>query len=196
MDDRATVLAESGTDAVSAPAARANGVAPIELPTVRGVALKPAAGESDVLRAFLAARPSMCPACHYELGRIAEPRCPECGAMLRLVLVAKRSAREAMSGRLWLMGLIGPCTALGVLTLELSRVMINYWAGLTTWVGPAAWMLWNRGLLLAGAFLLLYLFIGMRDTMTRQHPGVAMLVAQAAWVLAVVLLGVNQYVFV
>jgi hypothetical protein len=51
-------------------------------------------------------------------------------------------------------------------------------------------------MLLAGALLLMYLFVEMRESMARQHPVVAMLLAQSGWVLAVGLLAVNQYVFV
>lgn len=155
-------------------------------------------GEAEVLREFLAARPSACPACGYELGEVRDGRCPECGAALRLVLTARRSAREAVSGRLWLIGLVGPCTAVGVLTLDLARVVIAWWVALPRGGGPAlgGWTIWNRVLLLAGAVLLMYFIVEMREAMSRQHPLVAMILAQSAWVLAVGLLAVNQYVFV
>ncbi len=157
---------------------------------------RPAATDAEVLRGFLASRPSDCPACGYELGSARDGTCPECGATLRLILTAKRSAREAVSGRLWLIGLVGPCTAVGVLTLDLARVGINAWINARYLGGPGMWTVWNRLMLLAGALLLMYFFVEMRESMSRQHPVVAMLLAQSAWALAVGLLAVNQYVFV
>lgn len=149
-----------------------------------------------MLRAYLASRACDCPACGYELTAASEGRCPECGAALRLVLKAKRSAREAASGRLWLIGVVGPCTAVGVLTLDLARVGINAWVNARYLGGPGMWTLSNRLMLLAGALLLMYLVVEMRESLSRQHPLVAMMIAQGAWVLAVGLLAVNQYVFV
>lgn len=156
----------------------------------------PAPSESAVLREFLASRPSICPACGYELSAARDGTCPECGATLRLVLTAKRSTREAVSARLWLIGLVGPCTAVGVLTLDLARVAIGAWVNARYLGGPGLWTVSNRLMLLAGALLLMYLFVEMRESMARQHPVVAMLLAQSGWVLAVGLLAVNQYVFV
>lgn len=152
--------------------------------------------EAEVMARFLASRPSQCPACRYELGSVRDARCPECGSSLRLVLTAKRSPREAVSARLWLIGLVGPCTAVGVLTLDLARVAINVWVGSRFLGGPGLWTIWNRLLLLAGALMLMYVFVEMRESLARQHPVVAMLLAQSAWALAVGLLAVNQYVFV
>lgn len=156
----------------------------------------PAPTEADVLRGFLASRPSVCPACGYELSAARAGTCPECGAMLRLILTAKRSSREAVSGRLWLIGLVGPCTAVGVLTLDLARVGMSAWVNARYLGGPGMWTVTNRLILLGGALLLMYFFVEMRESMSRQHPVVAMLLAQSGWVLAVGLLAVNQYVFV
>lgn len=153
-----------------------------------------AQGEADVLKQFLAVRLSACPCCRYELTGLEGSRCPECGAALRLVLTAKRSARELLSERLWLIGIVGPCTALGVLTLEAARLVLSHWVGLTPRGGLGTWSFWNRMLLFAGSLLLVYLWGGTRDIMGRQNPVIAMMLAQLAWVLAVGLLAVNQYV--
>jgi hypothetical protein len=118
------------------------------------------------------------------MGVVRDSRCPECGATLRLSLTARRSTREAVSGRLWLIGLVGPCTAVDVLTLDLARVAINVWVGSQFLGGPGLWTIWNRLLLFAGALMLMYVFLEMRESVARQHPLVAMLLA------------VNQYVFV
>lgn len=152
--------------------------------------------EAEALSTFLAAHPSACPACGYALHRAADGRCPECGATLRVVLTAKRSPRESLNTRLWLIGLVGPCTAVGVLTLDVARVAIDRWVGLVRVGGQGAWMPWYRLLVLVGALLLLYAFIESRQVMGRQHSLVAMLLTQLAWTLAVALLAVNQYVFV
>lgn len=169
-----------------------------DTPPLADAARAPArrASDAEALEVFLSARPSQCPACRYDLTEARNLKCPECGATLRLTLTAKRSAREAVSARLWLIGLVGPCTAVGVLTLEIARLAMHSLVNARYLPGSAVWGTWNRLLLLAGALLLMYFFVEMREAMSRLHPGIAMLMAQLAWVLAVGLLAVNQYVFV
>lgn len=169
---------------------------PIPAPSRASSRDSAAATEAESVGDYLEKRPCACPVCRYELPPVRDGRCPECGAALRLVMTARRSPREAVSGRLWLIGLVGPCTAVGVLTLDLARIIITYWVGLARFSGPGGWVLWNRVLLLAGALVLMYFFVEMRESMGRLHPALAMLLAQLAWVLAVGLLAVNQYVFV
>ncbi|MEM0983576.1 MAG: hypothetical protein AAGI17_06480 [Planctomycetota bacterium] len=62
----------------------------------------------DLLGEFLKRDGVICPVCSYELTGIAAERCPECGEVLRLGLVAE-SARLG----LWLTGLIALAAGLG-----------------------------------------------------------------------------------
>lgn len=158
----------------------------------------PPAPSSDTaaLQSYLAIKPSVCPVCRYELGELRDDHCPECGSALRLILTARRSPRQAVSARLWLIGLVGPSTAVGVLTLEFARIAISRWVGLLQGTSQSWWMLWNRALLLAAGLVLMYAWTEMREHFPRLSPIQAMLLAQSVWLLAVGLLAISQYVLI
>lgn len=153
----------------------------------------PARPEGQVLTDYLSARPTACPECQYLLTAATEARCPECGARLKLVLKVRTTAREAVNARIWLMGLVGPCTALGVLLLEVARLTLGRFMGIPFAQTGNWWNIFDRILLCGGAMLLLVLWVTARDLMARLHPLVLAVLAQSIWTLTVGLMAINEY---
>jgi hypothetical protein len=153
----------------------------------------PAKPEGDVLTDYLSARPTACPECQFLLTAATQARCPECGTRLKLVLKVRTTAREAVNARIWLMGLIGPCTALGVFLLEVARLTLGRFMGVPFAQTGNWWNIVERLLLCGGALLLLTLWVSTKDFTTRLHPLVSAVLAQSIWTLTVGLMAINEY---
>lgn len=153
----------------------------------------PAKPEGEVLTDYLSARPTACPECQFLLTAATQARCPECGTRLKLVLKVRTTAREAVNSRVWLIGLVGPCTALGIFLLEVARLSLGRFMGVPLAQTGNWWSIFERGLLCGGALLLLVLWVTTRDFTSRLHPLVNALLAQCVWTLAVGLMAINEY---
>ncbi len=84
----------------------------------------PPEGVSDdaFLLAYLGQCEAPCPACGYNVHRLREPRCPECGVTLVLRLVSQEGLN-----RLWVVAMAVAAAGAGMGLFSLSVVLVERW---------------------------------------------------------------------